>query len=971
MTPINLAGPSSITLDAQSVSADVEQAVHRVLQPGERAEGERAEGERAEGGGCSGGCGSSKPASVDRRRFFGLASAMSAGALVATGCGDSVFGVPSTITPLPGVLPKVDPRTVKELSRVGGVAVINADGYGPIAVERLGEGSYRAFSLACPHRGTFVKPTATGFKCPNHQALFTVDGKWSGGKETGDLPELSVAVDEDGLLVIGGTAATPIAPASPMIAVSPAAEVFTAVRGAASPVPQLVTITNSGAGALADLAAVVGYTDGQPAGWLTASLDAASAPAILTLTVNSAGLEAGVLQATVQITARTAANGPIAMPVTLVVIEPAVAPAVLLSPAAVAFATTQGGSVSSQSVQVLNSGGGTLRGLTVGVVAYGPGASDWLTITRTGDTAPATLAVGAAVSALAVGSYSATVPITGTGAVSGTMLVTLIVEAPTAAPDVLLTPAAVSFSVVDGDPSPAPSMVNVTRDGGGALSGLTVSGIAYVSGGTGWLAATLNQAAVPAVLTVTPSTAALAVGTHTARITVRSTSASAPKEVLVTCVVTARGIAPAIMLSSTSLAFTTLRGASPSAESVTISNSGGGALSGLSTAAVVYGAGATGWLTATLSSTTSPATLSCTVSSSTLAPGTYTASVRVSATTASNGPQTLTVTLTVTAPAAVPTMALSATAATFNATAGGAVPAQSITVTNSGTGALAGVSAGAVSYGAGATGWLAVTASGALAPVTLSLAVTTGALAAGTYTATFAVAATGVPAQTVTVTLVIAGVPSLSLSSASATFSAATGATPTAQTITISNGGSGTLTGLAYAVAYASGAGWLSSSTLTSATAPAVLTLRATTTGLAAGTYTATVTVTGTGVTAKTIAVTLTVTASGLAVVIASWPALANVGGIAGTVGNVGGQPTAVVRTGANTFAAYSLRCPHNGTTVRIENWQSTGSAFHCPNHDAIFTSAGVCMPASPQRTTNLVARTVTYTAGDTTLYIA
>ena len=47
-----------------------------------------------------------------------------------------------------------------------------------------------------------------------------------------------------------------------------------------------------------------------------------------------------------------------------------------------------------------------------------------------------------------------------------------------------------------------------------------------------------------------------------------------------------------------------------------------------------------------------------------------------------------------------------------------------------------------------------------------------------------------------------------------------------------------------YSVRDSSGAGWLSSSTLTSATAPAVLTLRATTTGLAAGTYTATVTVT-------------------------------------------------------------------------------------------------------------------------------
>jgi Rieske Fe-S protein len=94
------------------------------------------------------------------------------------------------------------------------------------------------------------------------------------------------------------------------------------------------------------------------------------------------------------------------------------------------------------------------------------------------------------------------------------------------------------------------------------------------------------------------------------------------------------------------------------------------------------------------------------------------------------------------------------------------------------------------------------------------------------------------------------------------------------------------------------------------------------------------------------------------------------VGGIAGSVGNVQGTPTAVERTGTNSFTAFSMRCPHQGTTIRIENWKSTGSAFHCPNHDALFDAAGKLLAGSPQSTGNLVVRTVTYAAGDTTLYV-
>ncbi len=71
------------------------------------------------------------------------------------------------------------------------------------------------------------------------------------------------------------------------------------------------------------------------------------------------------------------------------------------------------------------------------------------------------------------------------------------------------------------------------------------------------------------------------------------------------------------------------------------------------------------------------------------------------------------------------------------------------------------------------------------------------------------------------------------------------GSAPAAQSIQVTNGGEGTLTGLGVGtIAYGTGAsGWLTA-TLSGTTAPATLALTATPTGLSAGTYTATVAVT-------------------------------------------------------------------------------------------------------------------------------
>jgi Rieske Fe-S protein len=70
--------------------------------------------------------------------------------------------------------------------------------------------------------------------------------------------------------------------------------------------------------------------------------------------------------------------------------------------------------------------------------------------------------------------------------------------------------------------------------------------------------------------------------------------------------------------------------------------------------------------------------------------------------------------------------------------------------------------------------------------------------------------------------------------------------------------------------------------------------------------------------------------------------------------------PVALART-ATGFVAYSLRCPHSGTTVTIQGTTS----WKCNNHGALFNGLGA-WTGGQQRTTNLVARNVTPNANNT-----
>lgn len=101
---------------------------------------------------------------------------------------------------------------------------------------------------------------------------------------------------------------------------------------------------------------------------------------------------------------------------------------------------------------------------------------------------------------------------------------------------------------------------------------------------------------------------------------------------------------------------------------------------------------------------------------------------------------------------------------------------------------------------------------------------------------------------------------------------------------------------------------------------------------------------------------TPTVGANQFGVSVANYPALAAVGGIA----VVRTSPAIALARTATGFVAFSLRCPHEGTTVRV----LSNFTLQCPNHGATFASSGTW--SGGYRTGSLSARGVTASADKT-----
>ncbi len=111
--------------------------------------------------------------------------------MLATACGNGILGGSGSST--------ISAFTIKTgdyaaLATVGGIARVNGAS-APVAVVRVSSGTYRAFSMVCPHQGTTISIVSGGFICPNHEAQFSSTGAWRGGQPTSSLQEYTVVAD--------------------------------------------------------------------------------------------------------------------------------------------------------------------------------------------------------------------------------------------------------------------------------------------------------------------------------------------------------------------------------------------------------------------------------------------------------------------------------------------------------------------------------------------------------------------------------------------------------------------------------------------------------------------------------------------------------------------------------------------------------------------------------------------------------
>jgi len=199
-----------------------------------------------------------------------------------------------------------------------------------------------------------------------------------------------------------------------------------------------------------------------------------------------------------------------------------VPPLIGLAPSSVTFTGTAGASVpAAQQVAVSNTGGGSLTGLTVGTVTYGPGATGWLTASLGGGTAPTTLTLQPSAVPSSAGAYTASVPVSAPGAgnspqvVAVTFTVTASVATRlTVTPGyAVLAPAgtqALSLAATDalGNPVSTTGATFVSR----SPSVATVNGaglVTAVTGGTAVIVATLGSVADSMTVAVTSAGSAV------------------------------------------------------------------------------------------------------------------------------------------------------------------------------------------------------------------------------------------------------------------------------------------------------------------------------------------------------------------------------------------------------------------------------------------------------------------------------
>ena len=208
-----------------------------------------------------------------------------------------------------------------------------------------------------------------------------------------------------------------------------------------------------------------------------------------------------------------------------------------LNPGGLSFAAPVGINPPPQTIAISNPGGGTLN-WAASVITFSGG--DWLSLSATSGTVPATVSLLINSANLAAGTYQAVIQFSSPQAINSpqTANVTLIVGTPSFS----ISSSSLLFPTSTGT-NPAPQTFQLQNAGSGALN--WIAAVVTQSGGN-WLSISPQTGLAPSIITVTVNAAGLSAGVYTATITFSTPSGlsadNSPQVVNVTLTVSAAAI---------------------------------------------------------------------------------------------------------------------------------------------------------------------------------------------------------------------------------------------------------------------------------------------------------------------------------------------------------------------------------------------------------------------------------------------
>jgi hypothetical protein len=559
-----------------------------------------------------------------------------------------------------------------------------------------------------------------------------------------------------------------------------------------------VTLTNSGNAALSGISISLGGADAADFVETNTCGSSVAAAGTCTFTLEFKPAAAAAYTATVSI--KDSASGS-PQTIDLTGTGGAATPAATLSATSEAFdSQTETTTSTAKTVTLTNSGTAALTGVAITLAGTNP--ADF------GETnnCPASLAVAANCTITlnfkpaGIAAYAATVSIKDNAA-NSPQTIALTGTGIATAPKVNLSATSEAFAAQAEGTASAAKTVTLTNSGTASLTGVAIS-LAGTNPAdfveTNNCAATL---AVNASCTITLEFKPAAAAAYTATVDIKDNAAGSPQTIALTG--TGYVPTPKVTLSATSEAFAAqAEGTASAARTVTLTNSGTASLTGV--AISLAGTNPADFVETNNCAATLAVNASCTITLEfkPAAAVAYTAIVDIKDN-ATGSPQTIALTGTGYVP--TPKAILSATSEAFGSQKPGtASAARTVTLTNSGTASLTGVAI--TLAGTDPTDFVETNNCAATVAVNASCTITLEfkPAAAAAYTATVDVK-DNAAASPQTIALSGTGIvngPVVTLSPASVAFgSVAIGATSAAATITVTNSGNATLTGIAPSLA--------------------------------------------------------------------------------------------------------------------------------------------------------------------------